>query len=351
VTPRDLRDLQDALDRARLETGAPGATVALVAGGEVLASLASGSRAPVGVEPLAPDAAFHAYSVTKTLLAAALLTLEREGRLRLSDPLEAHLPGTGVGGAVTVRHLLEHTSGLRDYGGLPAYRDDLRRDPSRPWSRGAYLRAALDGGPLFAPGGGWAYSNPGFMLLAMLLETLDGRPIKGAMRARLFAPLGLERTLVAETTADAAGLAPGWSGFWGGEALRDVRGLYHPGWVAHGLVASTAPELARLLDAVLGGRLLGLEAWRLPGAVRVPGSHPRFEEPRYGLGLMVDPVGRFGVTAGHNGGGPGYSASAFRFERVAGRALAGAAFVNHDAGHDPAHLVLARVVERFATLG
>jgi D-alanyl-D-alanine carboxypeptidase len=137
-----------------------------------------------------------------------------------------------------------------------------------------------------------------------------------------------------ETLAEAAQLAPGYSAFFApAEAAADVRPVYHPGWVSHGLVAATAAEVATFLEALLTGRLVPpvLVAEMLAG-VDVGETHERFQRPTYGLGLMVDPDSRFGVVAGHGGAGPGYSAGAFHFPDVRGRRITSVALVNSDAG-------------------
>jgi D-alanyl-D-alanine carboxypeptidase len=111
----------------------------------------------------------------------------------------------------------------------------------------------------------------------------------------------------------------------------NVTSRYHPGWVAHGLVASTAADLVRFLDALVSGGVVGPQSLEeMLIAIPVGETHPWMTEPSYGLGLMIDPANRFGVVAGHTGGGPGYSTAAYHFPDVAGRRVTSVALVNRD---------------------
>ncbi len=115
--------------------------------------------------------------------------------------------------------------------------------------------------------------------------------------------------------------------------MTDISRRYHPGWVSHGVVISTASELARIIDAIFDGRLVPPAL--LPEMLRptrVPVEHPLFVEPSYGLGAMLDPGSPFGAVAGHGGGGPGYSAGALHFPNVGGRRVTTVALANSDRG-------------------
>jgi D-alanyl-D-alanine carboxypeptidase len=139
---------------------------------------------------------------------------------------------------------------------------------------------------------------------------------------RIVQRLGLRRTFIAESIDDLAVLAPGVSRAISSEGdPRDVRAHYHPGWVSHGVVASTASELVLFLDGLFSGELLSRHSLaEMMELILVPDPSPASSEkdlssrrgkPSYGLGLMGDPASPWGLAVGHNGGGPGYSASAF----------------------------------------
>jgi D-alanyl-D-alanine carboxypeptidase len=297
-----------------------------------LAVIERAGTAPVGCwVPGAPEEpAFLAYSITKIFTAVVVLALEEAGRLRLEDSLARWFPGVPRADRISLRHLLNHTSGIPDYGGLRSYHDGVRSSPSEPWSFERYGAETFERDPWFEPGEGWGYSNPGYLLLKRVAEAVTGRSYSELVSATIGRPLGLERTAVAETVADLAPLAPARSRLLAPDgAPRDVRACYHPGWVSHGVVASTASDLARFLDGLFGGRLLGRAALdRMTELVVVPGKQAapasgeggraRRGRPSYGLGLMGDPASPWGLVVGHNGGGPGYVASLFHAPELAG---------------------------------
>jgi D-alanyl-D-alanine carboxypeptidase len=218
--------------------------------------------------------------------------------------------------------LLNHTGGIPDYGGLAAYHQSVRTNPSQPWSFERFASETFDRGLLFEPGQGWAYSNPGYMLVKHVIEDVTGDSYRTLIAERIADPLRLRKTFVPESIADLTTLAPGTSSLLGSDATpRDIRSHYHPGWVSHGVVASTASDLVRFLDGLFQGNLLAQDSLHemlalipvsLHSAGTESGNPPlRPAQPGYGLGVMGDPASPWGLIVGHNGGGPCYSASAF----------------------------------------
>ncbi len=311
----------------------PGASVALLLDGEPLLIEAVGFRDVARTAPLETSARFYIYSITKSLIAAAILRLVEQGRLALDAPVQAYLPDTLLDTPVTLRQLLRHSGGIPDYGGMPAYTEALRADPANPWTADEFLQKTLHQGLRFAPGEGWAYSNPGFLLLRQVIETVQGTTLRNALRDLIFAPLGISQPIVAETLEDAEALTPGYSSFFATDgALHDVRALYHPGWVSHGVVIATAAELAQVLDAIFSGTLLGassraamlepdsgaLQPPLFPRTELRPGGHARPSVAAHGM--MVGPRrGRAGLLGG---GSPS--------PNVQGRRLTSVALVNSD---------------------
>jgi D-alanyl-D-alanine carboxypeptidase len=234
------------------------------------------------------------WSFSKTALTACALKLVEAGALRL----DRRLPGHGF----TLRQLLQHRAGLPDYGGLAAYQAAVtRREPA--WGRAAFLAAA--GGPLFAPGRGWAYSNIGFGFVRETVEAAAGASLGALVADLVCAPIGIEGVRLAERPED-FGYLPGSAD-------------YDPGWVFHGCLVGTAAAAARLLDGLLAGRVLGaamLAEMRrcrpLGGAIE---GRPWLRHG-YGLGLMCGEMagenGGAEPVAGHTGGGPFSVAAIYR---------------------------------------
>ncbi len=272
---------------------------------------------------------FLIYSITKTFTSALFLLLQESGELTLDDPLARRLPQVPRADRITLRRLLDHTAGIPDYGGLAAYHQAVRETPSRAWTFERYAAETVDKGPLFEPGEGWAYSNPGYMLLRRVAEEATGTPYSRLITERIAAPLELRSTKVAETIDDLADLAPATSTrLTPDETPVDLRRHYDPGWVSHGVISSTASDVARFIDALFAGRLVTQASLaemtrltRVPvhGSQADPAARPYvWREPSYGLGLMADPAAPWGPVYGHNGGGPGYSASAFHAPELNG---------------------------------
>ena len=228
-----------------------------------------------------PDARYPIYSVTKTAVAAAVLLLVREGAIELDS----------------VRRLLDHTSGVRDYGSLPEYHETVRVRPGSAWDDDEFLARASAAGPQFESGKGWAYSNTGYLVLRRLLDEHGG--------LTAFLPrLGLAAATVAERTADLGVAVPAPSALLL-DGVGDVRGVYDPRWVGHRTLVARAGDL--------------LDFWRdLPSEmldprtfVPVGADAPGFVRPSYGLGVMADPGSPLGTVVGHGGGGPGYTTAVF----------------------------------------
>lgn len=260
------------------------------------------------------DAArFLIYSVTKSFIAALILRSVEAGLMALDAPLATYLPKAPHADAVTIRQLLRHSSGMPDYGGTDAYHASVRAHPDLPWGEADYLACATT--LAFAPDTGWRYSNIGYMLLKHAIEHVHGHDFGIVLRQEILNPLGMISSSVPTGREGLLGLVPGYSReLAAGSDLVDVRGRYHPGWVSHGVIASTAMDVARFFAGLFTGAIIQEQLLReMTTLVRVPGNHPPFKTPSYGLGLMADPGATPGPAYGHVGGGPGYRAAAFHF--------------------------------------
>jgi D-alanyl-D-alanine carboxypeptidase len=318
--------------------GGRGAAGLAVAVGEPARRHATWLPASLPEEP-----AFLIYSVTKAYLAALVLLLQEEGRVSLDDPLARWHPAVPGADRITLRQLLNHTAGIPDYGGELAYHLAVRRSPGRPWRFEDLAAATWEKGLRFEPGTGWAYSNPGYLLVKRILEEVTGASLAELVRSRIAEPLGLRRSFVAERVADLRGLAPASSGLLSENgARRDVRDCYDPDWVSHGVVASTASEGVAFLAALFAGRIVSEASLReLTRLVPVPNAPPGWQAAGYGLGVMGTSESPFGPIFGHNGGGPGYGASAFHAPELHGRAVTACALVGREEENLAEQLVFA----------
>ncbi|GAB7192119.1 serine hydrolase domain-containing protein [Kineococcus sp. NUM-3379] len=311
AAPRDgTREVvRQGLERLVREEGFPAALASVHTRGGRQVDLAAGTgdlrtgrRAPV-------DGQVRAGSNTKAFTAVVVLQLVGEGRIGLDEPVETYLPGLvrgdGIDGrAITVRQLLQHTSGLPDYvrvlgtdwfAGRDTYREP--RD---------LLDMALTLPADFAPGQGWRYSNTGYLLAGMIVQRVTGRPFEEQVDERVVERLGLEDTYLpapGERAIRGRHVRGYHSAEPGGE-LRDITELDASwAWAAGGLV-STPRDLDRFFSALLAGDLLApAELAQMRTTVEAPGMWPG---ARYGLGLISTPLTCGGLLWGHGGDIPGY---------------------------------------------
>lgn len=322
--------LKGAVDPVLAQAQIPGVAIAIQIANEPLLTLGIGYQDLGQTIPLSTDASFYIYSVTKSLIAAAVLHQVSAGCLGLDAPIQDYWPNFPVATPITLRQILSHSSGLPDYGGLPAYHEAVKTTPDAPWSPIAFLEVASQRDLLFDPGQGWAYSNIGYLALKLLLEKVTGRSMEDCLDELFFAPLGLRQTFVATSLHDVTCLMPGYTSIFG-SGLENMAQRYHPDWVSHGVVVSTAAELATMMHALITGQILDLTLIeQMAQPVHSLGSHPPLQNVACGLGLFIDTASPYGRVTGHNGGGPGYSIAAFHFSSLAGRATTIAAATNRD---------------------
>lgn len=193
----------DALVRGLVADGEPGLAVLVRRHGRTVLERGYGVRDLRSRARIDSRTAFRLASVTKQMTAAAVLLLVRDGRLRYEDTLTRALPGfPAYGSGVTVRHLLTHTSGLPDYEQLM---EDAEKVQGPTWTPERQIRddevlALLEKETrgLFAPGARWAYSNSGYVVLGLVAARAAAKPFADVLRERIFAPLGMTRTLAYE---------------------------------------------------------------------------------------------------------------------------------------------------------
>ena len=185
----------DALDRvfSAWTRATPGCAVG-VANGDSTTVRAYGMADLERDVPNAPETVFEAGSVAKQFTAAAVLLLARDGKLSLGDPVRKYLPELpDYGQPLTIRHMLNHTSGLRDWGSVVALAGWPRG--SRAYTQAHVLDIAARQRSLnFLPGSRWSYSNTGYNLAAIIVERVSGTSFDAFTKTRIFEPLGMTRT-------------------------------------------------------------------------------------------------------------------------------------------------------------
>ena len=306
--------LQALLDSARTAGGWPGATLGVaLADGRTLA-LATGLSDTAQRTPMRPQDRLLQGSVGKTYVSAVALQLVHEGKLDLDakisrylgqEPWFARLPNAPD---VTVRQLMNHTSGLVRYEFQPAATAVLRADPTKTWTVADRLGYILDTAAPFAAGQGWEYSDTNYIVLGAIIERLTGQPYYAELRRRILEPHGLHNTIPSDRQ-ELPGVVVGYAGpgnDLGGYDASIVNGRFaiNPQfeWTGGG-IAGTTEELARWATLLYEGK--AFDASLLPQLLA--GVPSRLgPNTRYGLGVIIRPS-PLGETYGHSGFFPGYA--------------------------------------------
>ncbi|WP_235854342.1 serine hydrolase domain-containing protein [Nonomuraea aridisoli] len=312
VSAGDRALVQEALD-TMVAAGAPGVLARVDdADGHWIATSGVGDLRTGEAVPR--HGRFRVASLTKSVIATIVLQLVEEGRLSLDRPVGAWLPGVVAGAdRITVRQLLNHTSGLADYVAHPEFEDPMVYG-GRTYRPEQLVGYAEELGPVSEPGRRFAYSNAGYIVLGLLVERVTGHPLATEVSRRVLRPAGMSHSYLPLTDPVIRG--PHATGYHlpGGVdpaapgALRPITEL-NPSfaWAAYGLV-SDARDMNRFYQALFGGRLVGEESLRrMREGVGTPQA-PVF--PYYGLGLEAAGL-TCGVMWGATGSVPGYQTLAF----------------------------------------
>ncbi|OJF15151.1 hypothetical protein BG844_06100 [Couchioplanes caeruleus subsp. caeruleus] len=307
--------LQRDLDAIR-DTGVSG----------VFAEVRSGQRRLSGTSGVAdfdaggavdPDGYFRMGSNTKTFVAVVVLQLVRERRMSLDDPVERWLPGvvTGNGNdgqAITVRQLLQHTSGLHNYAEDLSQRitsvaeyQKLRFESFAP---DQLVGIAMAHAPKFAPGQGFSYSNTNYVLLGMIIERVSGRPWNVEVHNRIVRPLGLRHTIAPGDSADLPDPHASAYLFLDAQTRVETADAAVNWSDAAGALVTNADDLSRFWSAIGRGTLLR-RAEQDEMRRTVPATTFEEDQPgtRYGLGIQWTPLSCGGGYWFHDGDVPGFS--------------------------------------------
>jgi D-alanyl-D-alanine carboxypeptidase len=267
----------------------------------------SGRPALDGTGSLDPNPQFRIASITKLFVATLTMLLVEDGVLRLDDEVGSILTSLPTAERVTVRQLLNHTSGIPDNGtetfvaGLIAQRD-------RRWSAADVLATVADDRHTFAPGAGWEYSNSNYVALAAVIEHVTGSGWVEQLRSRVLEPLDLDSTY-------AAGFEPQRGdrlipvGYFDIDTDGDYEDVEAGPWPAletsegaAGAMVSTAGDVARFTEALFAGRIVAAPSMR---AMVEPGPFARRYDS-YGLGVERSHPDLQTLFIGHGGVVPGF---------------------------------------------
>ena len=306
--------LQLKLDEWHKAGSFPGATLGVVlANGESFA-LAVGVSDRETKTPMRPNDRMLAGSVGKTFAAATALQLINEGKIGLDDKIEKYLGSepwfSRLPNAkdITVRQLMNHTSGLVRYEFKEQFTKDLTANPEKVWKPAELVAYLLDEKPPFEAGKGWDYSDTNYIVLGMIIEKVTGRKFYDEANRRVLEPLKLTDT-IPQDGPRLKGVVQGYAGPnnpFGGTDAMIVNGKFaiNPQfeWTGGGY-ASTTQDLARWAKMFYEGKAFSPDL--LPQVVDGVPAPMLGPETRYGLAAIIRKTSA-GTSYGHAGFFPGY---------------------------------------------
>jgi D-alanyl-D-alanine carboxypeptidase len=311
--------LQRTLEAARARYGLPGVSATIILPIGATWTGVAGYADAVKRRKVTADTPFAVASVTKTFTAALILRLADEGKLSLDDRLSKWLPKYPNARRITLRMLLQHTSGLPDFfasGALETAMLKSRRQVISPTEVLTYAR-----GLRFTPGTGFYYSNTNFVLLGLVAEKAGGKPWATQVRTELLDPLGLDEIYVQVSEKPPGPAAAHGYRFFSGSTVGRGRdqgdrtgvvpftSVVTAAWSA-GAIAATTPDLARWARALYTGHVLSAastHAMMDVGRTKALGA-----SRHYGLGMSRLLIGGRFIGYGHSGSIGGFR-SAIRY--------------------------------------
>jgi D-alanyl-D-alanine carboxypeptidase len=296
-TASELGDRVDAIAKKMLARPSAGVSVAVARDGRVVLARGYGIANLEHSVAVTPETVFHVASISKYILAAVVLQLADQGRLRLDDDVTKYVPEAPIQGRhVTVRQLLNHTSGIYSFTSLPDAAADERLDLTHEQVLGLIKDKPFD----FEPGTRWRYDNSAFYLAGMVVERVTKQEYGAYVREHVFKPLGMNTASLCDARTVVPHLASGY------EAPRgELVNAAFVSWKlpsAAGAICATATDLLKWQAALDGGRALTASSLALMRAPTVLADGTKID---YGLGTRLGALAGHRVL-GHTGGGGGF---------------------------------------------
>ena len=287
--------LQAILDELVADGTIPGAVLSVSIPGQGVWNGASGVSERAAGTAMTTDTRLRIASISKVFTAVVVLQLAEEGVITLDDPMAKWLPDlVPAGELITVRNLLQHTSGLYDYLEDRSYVSKVYSQPDRVFTSRELVEYAASKPALFKPGakGAWDYSSTNFVILGMIVEAATGNTLADEMRTRIFTPLALTSTYFAPDEAVEGVAARGYSG------STDQSAAAMSFAFATANIVSRPDDVRRFAEALFGGELLKPET--LDQMLQFVNGKGQYKMPalEYGLGVMRN---KLAVGAGADG--------------------------------------------------
>lgn len=293
----------DALMKKQIKPDGPGATVLVAKNGVPVFRKAYGLADIELKVPMAPEDVLELGSITKQFTAVGILMLMEQGKLTLDDDITKFLPDYPTGGnRISVRNLLNHTSGVRDYTSMPEWLPLWRKD----MAPGELIDLFKNQPPDFKPGERWSYDNSGYILLGAILEKASGETYQDFIRKHIFEPLGMKHSYYGDNQKIIPGRAEGYSSSSDGFSRAAYLSMTQP--YAAGSLMSNVDDMLLWDQALYTEKLVKQsslkEAWT--SGVLNDGT-----ATGYGFGWAIGEYAGHQIIT-HDGGINGFATSAIR---------------------------------------
>jgi CubicO group peptidase (beta-lactamase class C family) len=274
----DLKAI-DAYAQSQLpDKGFVGLSLAIMREGKIIFAKGYGERSLEPAEPVTVDTAFAIGSITKQFVCACVLLLQEDGKLSIKDPVSKYYPKLTRAIDITLYDLMTHVSGYPDFYPLDFVDRRMLKSLAVDQVIAEYAGGKLD----FDPRTRWSYSNTGYMILGRVVEKVSGEPFGKFLEQRVLRPAGMAHSYF-EPGKDVPGLASGYTSFALGKP--ELATLEADGWIfTAGAMYASASDLAKWDLALMDGKILKPESYRLMTAARVLSSG---KSANYGCGLQV----------------------------------------------------------------
>ncbi|ANU06996.1 serine hydrolase [Paraurantiacibacter namhicola] len=278
----------------------PGVSVIMMRGDEVIFSGSRGIANAATGDALTPDTVFRYASISKQFAAATIMQMVDEGLLSLDDPLSKFVPDFPNGENITVLQLLNHTSGIKSYTGIPGWM--VEANTARAFSTQELIAEFADQPVDFAPGASFSYNNSAYILVGAVIEAVSGRPWYEEVDRRIAQPLGLTTLGYRVDESAVPGFATGYTRD-GDDAFGTSQAVHASVPGPAGALSGTVGDLATWARALHGGQVVSDASYELMTTRTTYGDG---EISPFGLGLVMQAV-RGSPGIGHSGGIFGFS--------------------------------------------
>lgn len=306
--PPDFKQQADSFLASSYPAGGPGAAVVVSEHGKIVYSGQAGMADIAAKRPVTSATVFRLGSITKQFASAVVLQLVQEGRLKLTDPIGKYLKDYPNGSNITVREILNHTSGIQDYTEIEGFMVEDNTD--KPYTTAQLLALFKDLPAVSKPGEKWAYNNSGYILVGALIEAVTGNSWASEVDRRIARPLGLKSIQYGISENRNPLMAKGYSAGEDKMVKPAMKiDMTVPG--AAGALDGDVGDLARWADALHHGRIVSAPLYaEMIAPTKMPDGHLE----NYGYGLAPGTL-RDAPTIGHSGGIFGFQTDSLYFPK------------------------------------